>query len=465
MDDGNRRTRGRIFRFSITTLAVISLLTASAALPTPTKSSPNQLLGGKPFPTGKIHLTMWWWGQQEANGSAGWLASTIKLYEKIHPNVTITPVLQTTSGLVPAQTTACAAKHGPDIFYYWAGIWNIQNAWQGCMRPISDYIPQKELSHYINRFEDTYAGKVWAAPWYVLPSLPVLFNKQLGAKAGVAAPPATWSQFLTACDKFNAANITPFAAGVKDQFFGEWLWSTLEVQNIRSIHDVFAAVTGAESWTDPMHAKTWQRIQDMVDHKCFNTDINSLNLYQGQVSFTLGKAGMTMVAGTDVQKFVTQTGASKVAVIKMPTWANGPLSHAMTSTSQTLGITSWSKNPAVAADFIMFTHNPARMSSFFRITGAFPADDRFNPSEIKLPQLRTLWSLVKAGSQGGAPYPANFYPQQLDSDGTMKNVQLMVAGQLKAAQAATNMQATMVRIRATHPSDIRNFKNWAKSFK
>jgi raffinose/stachyose/melibiose transport system substrate-binding protein len=460
------RTARRIpLRAAWVALLLILAVTIYASSAGARNSSGPVLPNGKPFPTNKIHLTMWWWGQQEAHGSAGWLATTIKLYEKLHPNVTITPVLQTTSGLVPAQTTACSAKHGPDIFYYWGGIWNIQDAWQGCMRPISDYIPQSELKHYINRFEDTYQGKVWGAPWYLLPSLPVLFNRELGKQAGIATPPRTWAQFMTACSKFNAAHITPFAAGIKDQFFGEWLWSTLEVQHIRSIHDIFAAVIGTQSWTDPLHADTWQRIEDMVSHKCFNSDVNSLDLYQGQTSFTLGKAGMTMVAGSDVQKFVNQTGVSKVAVLKMPTWANGPLSHAMTSTSQTLGITSWSKNPDVAADFIKFTHNPSRMKSFFQITGAFPADDRFNPNAAKLPQLRTLWSLVKAGSQGGAPYPANFYPQELDSEGTMKNVQLVLAGQENAQQAAKSQQAAMVRIRATHPSDIANFSRWAESFK
>src|SRR3954451_149712 len=147
------------------------------------------------FPTGPVHLTMWWWGEQEAAGAKGWLADTVKLYEKKHPNVTIKTVLQTTDGLIPAFKAAAAAKKGPDIQYFWGGIWSLDDAWSGNTKPVSDYIPKAELAHYLNAKEDTYDGKVWTAPWYVQPSFPVLYRKDVMAKAGVKVP-ATWSALL-----------------------------------------------------------------------------------------------------------------------------------------------------------------------------------------------------------------------------------------------------------------------------
>ena len=114
-------------------------------------------------------------------------AQTIKLYQKKHPNVTIKTVLQTTNGLVPAKAAA-AAKKGPDIQYFWGGIWSLEDAWAGSTKPVSDYIPRSELRHYLNASEDTYNGKVWTAPWYVQPSFPVLYRKDVLAKAGVNPP-------------------------------------------------------------------------------------------------------------------------------------------------------------------------------------------------------------------------------------------------------------------------------------
>ena len=87
------------------------------------------------FPTGPVKLTMWWWGEDEAHGAKKWLAQTIQLYEKKHPNVTIKTVLQTTNGLVPAFKAAAAAKKGPDIQYFWGGIWSLEDAWAGSTKP------------------------------------------------------------------------------------------------------------------------------------------------------------------------------------------------------------------------------------------------------------------------------------------------------------------------------------------
>ena len=116
------------------------------------------------LPTGPVNLTMWWWGEQEAAGAKSWLADTVALYQKKHPNVKIKTVLQTTDGLIPAFKAAAAAKKGPDIQYFWGGIWSLDDAWRGNTKPVSDYIPKSELAHYLNAKEDTYDGKVWTAP-------------------------------------------------------------------------------------------------------------------------------------------------------------------------------------------------------------------------------------------------------------------------------------------------------------
>src|SRR5512133_3714067 len=197
-------------------------------------------VGQAAFPTGPVHLTMWWWGEQEAAGAKKWLADTVALYHKKHPNVTIQTVLQTTNGLVPAFKAAAAAKKGPDIQYFWGGIWSLDDAWLGNTKPVSDYIPRSELRHYLNAKEDTYAGKVWTAPWYVQPSFPVLYRKDVLAKAGVKVP-TTWAALLKACDALNGKGITPIAGGIKDGWFGGWLYSIIGAQGISSISDVLDA--------------------------------------------------------------------------------------------------------------------------------------------------------------------------------------------------------------------------------
>ena len=145
----------------------------------------------------------------------------------------------------------------------------------------------------------------------------------------------------------------------------------------------------------------------------------------------------------------------------MPKWGSGPYAGRLGSTSQTIGITEWTKYPEVVADFIMFMHTPDRMTSWFKATGAFPADDRFNTKLITLPQQNVLFNLVKHG----APYLENFIPTEFDTKANFAEAQLLLGGKIDAKQAAEASEQIAERIRRTNRDLISNFATWANSFK
>jgi len=65
---------------------------------------------------------------------------------------------------------------------------------------------------------NAYKGKVYIPPTnsQIIPM--VFYNKTLFTKAGITAPPKTWSDFLTVCAKLKAAGITPIELGGGDPF-------------------------------------------------------------------------------------------------------------------------------------------------------------------------------------------------------------------------------------------------------
>src|SRR5262249_54123888 len=65
------------------------------------------------------NLTYWYWAESDAPGANGWLKKEVALYEKTHPKVKITIVLQSTDTLTSAFTTASQTKSGPDIATQW----------------------------------------------------------------------------------------------------------------------------------------------------------------------------------------------------------------------------------------------------------------------------------------------------------------------------------------------------------
>ena len=171
---------------------------------------------------------------------------------------------------------------------------------------------------------------------------------------------------------------------------------------------------------------------------------------------------MTITAGSDVKKFVTQVGVSKVGVMAMPKWGNGPYAGKLGSTSQTVGITAWTKYPQVAADFIMFMHTPERMTLVVQ-------DDR------RVPGRRPLQHEADhAAAAEGAVRPREervAVPRELHPDGVRREGELRAsrsscsAGKIDAKQAAAASEQIAERIRL-HESDlIANFATWAKSYK
>ncbi len=406
--------------------------------------------------TEPVELVMWWWGDQEAKGLEAYVAESVEAYKKERPNVTIETVLQSTDNLVPSFQAAAQAKEGPDIQYFWGGIYTMEPFWAGGITPIEDLLGEEETKHYINREESSFDGKAVTAGWYVQPSFPLLTRTDVLEQGGVTSTPKTWDELMAACRTLREQGITPIAGGIKDGWFGGWLYSILGSQ-AATADQVKSAVVGDEEFTDEQHAVWWTRLQEMVTNKCWNDDIGSVDLYQGQQLWSDGKAAMTIAAGTDVRKFLTEVGADKVEVGAMPPYGDGPGAGKLGSTSQTLGVTSFSEHQPEAADFIRFLHTPERLQAFYEATGAFPADDRFDSAAITEPQLKSLYELAA----DGAPYLENFMPAELDAKANFAFSQLLLGGKLEPQTAAEDTEAAMARIRTTQPDLLANFKKWS----
>jgi len=56
------------------------------------------------------------------------------------------------------------------------------------------------------------------------------YNKDLFAKAGIKAPPATWAEYLEAVRKLKAAGVTPIALAGKEKWPGHYYWSYLAMR-------------------------------------------------------------------------------------------------------------------------------------------------------------------------------------------------------------------------------------------
>jgi multiple sugar transport system substrate-binding protein len=408
-----------------------------------------------------IKLVMWWWGEQEAPGAQKWVDETVALYQEQNPNITIETVLQSTDSLIPAFQSAVAAQEGPDIQYFWGGVWTLEFVWGGGVAPIDDLIPAEERAHYINNFERTYDGQIWGVPWY-LSGNPFVYRKSLFEKAGLDPEKQieTWDELLDACDKLNAIGVTPISGGLKDGWFGGWLFSILARQPHDSEKAFVEASVGDAKFTDPEFTEYWVRLNELKERGCWNEDINSLDYQQGLDNFVQGNAAMIFGNDTFLAGWAdTMGGWDDMGLMLTPKYADGQMAGQYIVTAQGLGITSWSEHKQEAADFLMFTHTPDRLKAWFEYTGVIPADDRLDPSVITQAQLKQVyeWDTTIAG-----PNLENFIPSQLDAESNFAGAQLLFAGDQTPEELAQMAEEVIQKWREQNPDAVENFAAWAK---
>ncbi len=407
-----------------------------------------------------VKLVVWWWGEQEAPGAQKFMDETIAMYQKEHPNVTIEAVLQSTDTLIPSFQSAAAAKEGPDIQYFWGGVWTLENAWSGAIIPLDDLIPADEMKHYINNFERAYDGKQWGIGWY-LSGNPMVFNPKLFEKAGLDPknPPKTWDELKTACGKLNDAGVVPIAGGLKDGWFGGWLFSILARQTHDSEKAFMDAAVGKAKFTDPEFAEWWSRVNELKEAGCWNKDINSLDYQQGQDMFVQGKAAMIFGNDTFLKGWADTIGWENMSVMMVPKYADKKLANTYVTTAQGWGITSWSKHPKEAADFLMYMHTTDRLNAWFKYTGVLPADDRLDTSLIDQPILKQIfeWDTTVSG-----PNLENFIPSMLDEQSNFAGTQLLFSGDKTPEELAKLAEEVAAKWREQNPEQMKNFEAWAK---
>ncbi len=436
---------------------------APAATPAPTTAAPAATVPTTAPATGeKIHLVVWWWGEQEAPGAQKWMDDTVAAYQALHPNVTIETVLQSTDSLIPSFTSAAAAKSGPDIQYFWGGVWTLENAWSGAIIPLDNLIPASEMSHYINNFERSYDGKQYGIGWY-LSGNPMVFNPKLFTQAGLDPnnPPKTWDDLKAACGKLKAIGVVPISGGIKDGWFGGWLFSIIARQSHDSYKEFMAASVGNAKFTDPKFAEWWSRLTELKDAGCWNSDIGSIDYQQGQDMFVQGKSAMIFGNDTFLKGWADTAGFGwdSMAVMMVPTWGTGKMASEYVTTAQGWGITSWSKYPQQDADFLMFMHTTDRLNAWFADTGVLPADNRMDSTQITQPILKQIytWDSTIAGAN-----LENFIPSQLDNDSNMTGVQLLFSGDKTPAELAQLAEDTINKWRTQNPDAVTNFLTWSK---
>jgi multiple sugar transport system substrate-binding protein len=183
----------------------------------------------------------------------------------------------------------------PDVVFWYVGNRMQQFVEPGLLEDVSEvFTPELKGQMDKSGLElVTIDGKQYGVP-YTYYQWGVYYRKDLLEQAGVTGVPATWEDFLAACEKIKASGIEPIAIGSKD------LWPTagwFDYLNLRlnglEFHNELMG--GAVPYTDDRVKAVFAKWQELLDKGYFVKNHASVSWQESQALLYQGKSAMMLI--------------------------------------------------------------------------------------------------------------------------------------------------------------------------
>jgi len=348
--------RKELTRLCVGVVALATVVAACGSAGTPS-ASPGPSAGasstspGPSTDSAKVTLTLW---QNLGQGNqADVVPKLIAAFEKTHPNITINNVQQPRSQYFALLSAAAISQTGPDLVNMWTGLFTMQ--YRSYLENLKGLVPSADLANV--------TGLEWSSVGFNSPDSPYVmplqvqyyigfYNKKLFQQVGIAAPPTTWSELQSDCQKLEAATITCIQMGTQNLTgeFSPWYDLSYLMAGAFAPDKWQGLYSGQIPWTDPAvqsQLDKWHQLYvDGYVNKDALTATNAMN------PFINGKAAMIIKVNNDAGPFHDALG-SDVGVF-VPPYSDTPMKGVVQFAGNGFAITSYSPNKAAAAQFLQF---------------------------------------------------------------------------------------------------------------
>jgi raffinose/stachyose/melibiose transport system substrate-binding protein len=252
----------------------------------------------------KVNLVYWsMWNKTEPSAIA--LTEIIDKFQKANPNVTITAVWNGRENQTKVRT-ALGSKTVIDFVDQDASQIAGGLMQEGLLLPLDDMLKTNALDEavpfsqvFLPGMLDMYAKD---GVHYLMPydDSPVMFwyNKDIFTKAGIAAPPVTWDEFLVDLQKIKDAGFVPLAVesdgGDYNQFYIQYIVARIKGKGflLSAIEDK----TG-EKWKDPVFTQAFTMVKELWDKGYIPKESLGYIWPAAQQTLATGKAAMELCGG------------------------------------------------------------------------------------------------------------------------------------------------------------------------
>jgi raffinose/stachyose/melibiose transport system substrate-binding protein len=272
-----------------TTAAVATAAAATTAAATPAVPTvPAAKASGM---SGKIN----WWHITTGEPGKTVFQEMADAYMKANPGVQIEITILENDAFKTKLNTVMQSGNPPDLFQSWGGGVMAEYARAGLLKDISGDLKGAWGDSFNKAPLDVYSadGKYYGVPWD-MGAVGFWYNKTLFSKAGISAPPATWTDFISDVKKLQAAGITPISLGEKDKWPGHFYWVYLATR-IGGKAAFDKAYSRSGSFADPAYVQAGEKFKELVDLKPFANGFLGLTYNDQSNAMGDGKAAMELM--------------------------------------------------------------------------------------------------------------------------------------------------------------------------
>jgi raffinose/stachyose/melibiose transport system substrate-binding protein len=211
--------------------------------------------------------TIEWWNISTTEPAKSVWPALARQFEAQNPKVKIKIVALENEAYKAKMTALTASGKLPDIFHTWGGGVLKQQVDAGLVEDLTDSTKAWSGSLLqVARQPYLLDDKAYGIP-FDMGMIGFWYNKALFQRAGVSAPPTTWSAFLDAVRKLKSAGITPIALAGKEKWPGMYYWAYLAMRTAGL--DALKKASDSKDFTGAGFVEAGQHLKDLVQLQPF----------------------------------------------------------------------------------------------------------------------------------------------------------------------------------------------------
>lgn len=269
----------------------------------------------------EITINLWHLYIEDTNPLKIMTDEVCNAYMAEHPNVTIEQhILQDEAYKTKMLTEFSGDARSIDVFSYWGAgrAGDLVNA--GKLLNLGEYLTEEQLTSIKPGADSNfrYNGELYGLP--LASWVKVLYcNTELFDTHGVKLP-ETYDEWLTACEQFVAAGVTPIAQGLKESWLAAFVYEALALREVGGVEEM-RMLNGEIGFNDPGYTAAAERCIEMNNIGAFGSSPLEIDEPTANAMFLSGAAAMTLTGSwftSSVYHDVDSTVAGKVTPMPIP---------------------------------------------------------------------------------------------------------------------------------------------------